>query len=211
MIQNLLEYADKANILTPILFVVVVAIYAQKILNLFDQVKIRKVNYLSSLYENKHLYENTKEMIKEEINNAAFKSAIGIRVETTLRKQLTELHNKDKHTFTWKRLRMSINCLDHETDEIKVKIGWFEKLNLFTSFIGLVCVITMYILNSIMLVFKHDLEAYINFFVYTCGLGLLFFFFGYSLAQYYHAYKLKKALEKFEAKEVVLSTCKENT
>ncbi|WP_024953495.1 hypothetical protein [Sulfurospirillum arcachonense] len=207
--QPILMYADKANILIPILFVIVVAIYAKKILNLFDQVKLRKVNYLSSLYENKHLHENTKEMIKEEINNAAFKSAIGIRVETTLRKQLTELHNKDKNTFTWKRLRMSMNYLDHETDEIKVKIGWFEKINLYSSLIGIACVIIMYILNLIMLVIKHDLESFINFFFYTGGLGLLFVFFGYSLAEYYHAYKLNKALEKFESKDVALSTCKD--
>lgn len=209
MVQYLLEYADKANILIPILFVIVVAIYAKKILNLFDQLKLRKMNYLSSLYENKHLYENTKEMIKEEINNAAFKSAIGIRVETTLRKQLIELHNKDKNTFKWKRLRMSMNYLDYDADNIRVTIGWFENINLVASLIGIVFVLIMYIINSIMLAMNHDLDSFINFFVYASGLGLLFFFFGYSLAQYYHAYKLKKSLEKFEAKDIILSTCKE--
>lgn len=132
----LLEYAEKANLLLPVLAVILVMMYVKPILNLLDQWKMRKINYLTSLYDNKNLDEDTKKMVKAEINNAAFKSAIGISVETLMREQLVSLHNIDKNIFTWRRLRMSLSYLEIEGIDIVVKIRWFEKFSYFLSILG---------------------------------------------------------------------------
>lgn len=207
MITNILEYAEKANVLLPVLLFIVVVVYIRQVVKFFDEWKMRKVNTLSSLYENKYLLEDTKDMIKDEINNAVFKSVLGIRVETTLRKQLMDLHKKDKNTFTWKRLRMSANYFDYETKEIVIKIGWFEKLNSFTSLLGVVSAIVMYIVTWTLFVLQMNLENFINVLIYTSISGPVFFFCGYELAQLYHAKKLKKALENLRLK-IKSSTCK---
>lgn len=70
-------------------------------------------------------------MVKSEINNAAFKSAIGINVETLMREQLVSLHNIDKNTFTWRRLRMALSYIELEGTDIVVKIGWLEKFSYY--------------------------------------------------------------------------------
>ena len=50
----LLQYAEKANFLLPVLILILIVMYAKPMLNLLDQWKMRKINYLTSLYENKN-------------------------------------------------------------------------------------------------------------------------------------------------------------
>jgi hypothetical protein len=197
----LLEYAEKANLLLPVLVVILVIMYAKPILNLLDQWKMRKINYLTSLHENTNLDEDTKKMVKAEINNAAFKSAIGISVETLMREQLVSLHNIDKNIFTWRRLRMALSYLEIEGIDIVVKIRWFEKFSYFLSILGMIFSFLMYIINWIIFAFNRNLDSFINAIMLTFGTGLLFFFFGYQFAQYHHAVKLKKNLEELHVKQ----------
>ena len=197
----LLEYAEKANILLPVLAFILAVMYSKPILNLLDQWKMRKINYLTSLYDNKSLDEDTKKMIKAEINNAAFKSAIGIQVETLLREQLVALHNQDKNTFTWRRLRMALSCIEIEGTDIVVKIGWLEKFSYYFSIAGIAFAFLMYAVNWIIFAFNRNFDSFINAVIFTIGSGLLFFFFLYQFAQYYHAVKLKKNLEELHVKQ----------
>lgn len=201
----LLEYAEKANLLLPVLAFILVMMYSKPILNLLDQWKMRKINYLTSLYDNKNLDEDTKKMIKAEINNAAFKSAIGIQVETLLREQLVALHNQDKNTFTWRRLRMALSYIEIEDTDIIVKIRWFDKFSYYLSISGMIFSFIMYIINWIIFAFNRNLDSFINAVILTFGMGLLFFFFGYQFAQYHHAVKLKKNLEELHIKELGLN------
>lgn len=45
-----------------------------------------------------------------------------------MREQLVSLHNIDKNTFTWRRLRMALSYIKLEGTDIVVKIGWLEKI-----------------------------------------------------------------------------------
>lgn len=196
----LLQYAEKANFLLPVLILIMIVMYAKPMLNLLDQWKMRKINYLTSLYENKNLDEDTKKMVKSEINNAAFKSAIGINVETLMREQLVSLHNIDKNTFTWRRLRMALSYIELEGTSIVIKIGWLEKISYYLSILGILFSFLMYSTNWIIFAFNQNLESFINAIIFTFGSGLVFLLFVYQFAQYYHAVKLKKSLEKLNKK-----------
>lgn len=196
----LLQYAEKANFLLPVLILILIVMYAKPMLNLLDQWKMRKINYLTSLYENKNLDEDTKKMVKSEINNAAFKSAIGINVETLMREQLVSLHNIDKNTFTWRRLRMALSYIELEGTDIVVKIGWLEKFSYYLSILGIAFSFLMYSTNWIIFAFNRNLESFINAIIFTFGSGLVFLFFVYQFAQYYHAVKLKNSLEELNKK-----------
>ena len=196
----LLQYAEKANFLLPVLILILIVMYAKPMLNLLDQWKMRKINYLTSLYENKNLDEDTKKMVKSEINNAAFKSAIGINVETLMREQLVSLHNIDKNTFTWRRLRMALSYIELESTNIVVKIGWLEKFSYYLSILGIAFSFLMYSTNWIIFAFNRNLESFINAIIFTFGSGLVFLFFVYQFAQYYHAVKLKNSLEELNKK-----------
>ena len=196
----LLQYAEKANFLLPVLILILIVMYAKPMLNLLDQLKMRKINYLTSLYENKNLDEDTKKMVKSEINNAAFKSAIGINVETLMREQLVSLHNIDKNTFTWRRLRMALSYIELESTNIVVKIGWWEKFSYYLSILGIAFSFLMYSTNWIIFAFNRNLESFINAIIFTFGSGLVFLFFVYQFAQYYHAVKLKNSLEELNKK-----------
>lgn len=196
----LLQYAEKANFLLPVLILILIVMYAKPMLNLLDQWKMRKINYLTSLYENKNLDEDTKKMVKSEINNAAFKSAIGINVETLMREQLVSLHNIDKNTFTWRRLRMALSYIELESTNIVVKIGWLEKFSYYLTILGIAFSFLMYSTNWIIFAFNRNLESFINAIIFTFGSGLVFLFFVYQFAQYYHAVKLKNSLEELNKK-----------
>ncbi|MFW9618094.1 MAG: hypothetical protein ACMV1K_09465 [Sulfurospirillum sp.] len=196
----LLQYAEKANFLLPVLILILIVMYAKPMLNLLDQWKMRKINYLTSLYENKNLDEDTKKMVKSEINNAAFKSAIGINVETLMREQLVSLHNIDKNTFTWRRLRMALSYIELEGTDIVVKIGWLEKFSYYLTILGIAFSFLMYSTNWIIFAFNRNLESFINAIIFTFGSGLVFLFFVYQFAQYYHAVKLKNSLEELNKK-----------
>ena len=196
----LLQYAEKANFLLPVLILILIVMYAKPMLNLLDQWKMRKINYLTSLYENKKLDEDTKKMVKSEINNAAFKSAIGINVETLMREQLVSLHNIDKNTFTWRRLRMALSYIELEGTDIVVKIGWLEKFSYYLTILGIAFSFLMYSTNWIIFAFNRNLESFINAIIFTFGSGLVFLFFVYQFAQYYHAVKLKNSLEELNKK-----------
>lgn len=196
----LLQYAEKANFLLPVLILILIVMYAKPMLNLLDQWKMRKINYLTSLYENKNLDEDTKKMVKSEINNAAFKSAIGINVETLMREQLVSLHNIDKNTFTWRRLRMALSYIELEGTDIVVKIGWLEKFSYYLTILGIAFSFLMYSTNWIIFAFNRNLESFINAIIFTFGSGLVFLFFVYQFAQYYHVVKLKNSLEELNKK-----------
>jgi hypothetical protein len=196
----LLQYAEKANFLLPVLILILIVMYAKPMLNLLDQWKMRKINYLTSLYENKNLDEDTKKMVKSEINNAAFKSAIGINVETLMREQLVSLHNIDKNTFTWRRLRMALSYIELEGTDIVVKIGWLEKFSYYLTILRIAFSFLMYSTNWIIFAFNRNLESFINAIIFTFGSGLVFLFFVYQFAQYYHAVKLKNSLEELNKK-----------
>lgn len=197
-ISTILDYANKAGVLLPILACIVILVFSPQVVKLIDSWKMRKINYLSTLHNNEFLTEDIQKMLKEEINNAAFASIHGMRVGTLLREQLTKLHNQDRDRFTWRRIRMANPYIDVGESEISVKIGWIDKFNALLSFAGLLLVLIAYILSWIMLVFKHDLNTLMVTLVISIVAGGLFFMFVYQLARVYHATLLKQDIEKLK-------------
>lgn len=197
-ISTILDYANKAGVLLPILACIVILVFSPQVVKLIDSWKMRKINYLSTLHNNEFLTEDIRKMLKDEINNAAFASIHGMRVGTLLREQLTKLHNQDRDRFTWRRIRMANPYIDVGESEISVKIGWVEKFTALLSFAGLLLVLIAYILSWIMLVFKHDLNTLMVTLVVSIVAGGLFFMFVYQLARVYHATLLKQDMEKLK-------------
>ena len=197
-ISTILDYANKAGVLLPILACIVILVFSPQVVKLIDSWKMRKINYLSTLHSNEFLTEDIRKMLKDEINNAAFASIHGMRVGTLLREQLTKLHNQDRDRFTWRRIRMANPYIDVGESEISVKIGWVEKFTALLSFAGLLLVLIAYILSWIMLVFKHDLNTLMVTLVVSIVAGGLFFMFVYQLARVYHATLLKQDMEKLK-------------
>lgn len=197
-ISTILDYANKAGVLLPILAFIIILVFSPQVIKLMDSWKMRKINYLSTLHGNEFLTDDTRKMLKEEINNAAFASIHGMRIETLLREQLTKLHNQDRDRFTWRRIRMAHPYIDVEESEIIVKISWFDKLSSLLSLTGLLLVLIAYFLSWVNFVIKQDLNTLIATLVVTIVAGGLFFMFVYQLAQVYHATLLKKDMEKLK-------------
>lgn len=197
-ISTILDYANKAGVLLPILACIVILVFSPQAIKLIDSWKMRKINYLSTLHSNEFLTEDIRTMLKDEINNAAFAGIHGMRVGTLLREQMTKLHNQDRDRFTWRRIRMANPYIEAGESEIIVKIGWVEKFNALLSFAGLLLVLIAYFLSWIMLVFKQDLNTLITTLVVTIVAGGLFFMFIYQLARVYHATLLKQDMQKLK-------------
>lgn len=196
VVSTILDYANKAGVLLPILACIVIVVFSPQVIKLIDSWKMRKINYLSTLHSNEFLTEDIRKMLKDEINNAAFASIHGMRVGTLLREQLTKLHNQDRDRFTWRRIRMANPYIDVGESEIIVKIGWGDKFNALLSFSGVLLALIAYILSWVLLVFKQDLNTLIATLVVTIIAGGLFFMFMYQLARAYHATLLKRDMEK---------------
>jgi len=197
-ISVILDYANQAGVLLPILACIVILVFSPQVIRLIDSWKMRKINYLSTLHSNEFLTEDIQKMLKDEINNAAFASIHGMRVETLLREQLTKLHNQDRDHFTWRRIRMANPYIEAGESEISVKIWWYDKLSSVLSMIGLFLIIVMYILSWSNLMMKQDLGALIATLVITLVTVGLFFMFVYQLAQVHHAKLLQKDMENLK-------------
>lgn len=197
-ISVILDYANQAGVLLPILACIVILVFSPQVIRLIDSWKMRKINYLSTLHSNDFLTEDIRKMLKDEINNAAFASIHGIRIETLLREQLTKLHNQDRDHFTWRRIRMANPYIEAGESEISVKIWWYDKLSSVLSMIGLFLIIVMYILSWSNLMMKQDLGALIATLVITLVTVGLFFMFVYQLAQVHHAKLLQKDMENLK-------------
>lgn len=192
--QAILEYAEKANILLPILLVILVITYAKAFLNLWDTWKMQKVKHLTSLYENTHLFEETQALIKEEINNAAFQSAFGMSVGTLFREHLVSLYRQNKETITWKRLKMALPYLDVEDDKVVVKIGVIDKILCILTCLGIGLSIILYFIAVALLIINMNPEGLIQHLPKIFIATGLFFMNLYQFAHYYHARKLQKEL-----------------
>lgn len=190
--QAILEYAEKANILLPILLVILVITYAKAFLNLWDTWKMQKVKHLTSLYENTHLFEETQALIKEEINNAAFQSAFGMSVGTLFREHLVALYRQNKETITWKRLKMALPYLDVEDDKVVVKIGVIDKIINVLTIIGIILSVVLILIACSMMMM--DMDNFIRHLPKVVVAVAIFFMFSYQWARYYHARKLQKEL-----------------
>lgn len=200
-ISTILDYANKAGVLLPILVFIVIMVFSPQAIKLIDAWKMRKINYLSTLHGNEFLTEDIQKMLKDEINNAAFASIHGMRVGTLLREQLTKLHNQDRDRFTWRRIRMANPYIEVGESEIIVKISWFDKLMSLLSVIGLLLAVSAYVLSWINLVVKQDWNALMMTLIVTVGSVTMFFMFVYQLAQLYHAKLLKKDMEELKKVE----------
>ena len=192
--QAILEYAEKANILLPILLVILVITYAKAFLNLWDTWKMQKVKHLTSLHENTHLFEETQALIKEEINNAAFQSAFGMSVGTLFREHLVALYRQNKETITWKRLKMALPYLDVEDDKVVVKIGVIDKVLCILTCLGIGLSIILYFIAVALLIMNMNPEGLIQHLPKIFIAIGLFFMNLYQFAHYYHARKLQKEL-----------------
>ncbi len=193
---EILEYADKAGILLPVLIFIVVIVYVPKVIQLIDSWKMRKINYLSTLNSNELLSEDIKKMLVDEINNVAFKSIHGIRVETLLREQLSALHNSDRDRFPWKRLRMAVPYIESGDNGIVVKIAWYDRLASAASIVGLIMTSMAYGFFWIYFIYHMTITYLIITLIASIVSGLLFFMFAYELAQHHHANKLIATLEE---------------
>ncbi len=95
---------------------------------------------------------------------------------------------------------MALSYIELESTNIVVKIGWLEKFSYYLTILGIAFSFLMYSTNWIIFAFNRNLESFINAIIFTFGSGLVFLFFVYQFAQYYHAVKLKNSLEELNKK-----------
>ena len=197
---EVLEYANKAGVLLPVLLFMVVIVYIPKIMQLMDSWKMRKINYLTTLHSNAFLTEDVQKMLKDEINNAAFKSIHGFRVGTLFREKLTKLHNQDRDRFTWRKIRMAESYMDIEKNDIVVKFDWFNKISHFIDIISLILLAIVYIAFWINFVYQASIFTFLITLAVSFVSAILFFLFAYQLAQFRYAKLLKQDIEEFKNK-----------
>lgn len=189
-LSTIFEYAEKSGILLPVLIVLVVIVYASKVTELIDSWKMRKIKHLSNLYENELLTEEIKKMVQDEINNAAFKSIHGIRVDTLMREQLNNLHNRDKDRFTWKRLRMADTFMEMDDNKLVIKTHWYDRVYYVISWFGLVSSIMLFLSGWINFVIVQNIDSFVVAISLLVISWLLFFLFLYWILECIQAKRL---------------------
>lgn len=204
MTDTILKYADEADILLPVVIVLLIIIYAKRVVLLMDHIKMRKINTISSLLSNSDIDESVSKVIKSEINNLAFEHTVGIKAGTFLREQLIDLHNSNNYDFSWKRLRMADYMIDIRDKKIIVDIQWYHHIYQLSSFLGMILSVILFYIAIVLLLFNesNEMKNIITYIVCSLGSAGAFFLFTYSMAGIYHAKGLACSLTKIEEKEM---------
>ncbi len=192
---SILPYVKEAGLLLPVVVLMMVVVYTPKIIALIDSWKLRKVNYLSTLHSNELLDAKTQAMLQREINNAAFQSIYGFRVETKLREALCRLNTKSPEVFTWKRLRMAALYIEQENDGIVVKLHWYDRLINLIAILGALMVLGVILFSWMSFGMLQDISSLSTAVFISLVFGVLFMLYAYQIAQSFHARKLREDLE----------------
>jgi VIT1/CCC1 family predicted Fe2+/Mn2+ transporter len=100
-----------------------------KIITHFSERKIKDIEQAKSLLESDKLSKDINSLIREHLENYAFRKYCGINANKEKRQTLIKFHQKYKSIIGWHDLRRASAYLGTDDSEIKVNLRWYNHLN----------------------------------------------------------------------------------
>jgi len=178
LIKTLFEQLEAGNYISILILIIVTVMFKfEKIFKSFDNMKKNKLNFLFDLEKKQFIDENTKESIKETINNDIFKITTGIQTNQYIRKKIMELYKEKKGEVTLYDIKNAISFLKIKNDHIFIELKKFDYY--FYIFNRLYSLFTI-LLAFILIVFPNfmigsnsiSIKEYIT--MILIGIGLIF-------------------------------------
>lgn len=175
MDQILVSLKDDNPLLIVITIVLVLLTNYKKVLEFFEDIRHRKVKQIQLLLDNEALDEKTREHLKTQLNDEAFKLTTGITCNKFFRLKLLEIFEKGKGDFSLTQVKRADQYIHFEQGKIYIKIYLFEKVFAITSAIsGIILIASVSISFSQVVGVENILQSLILVMIYIIILGIGF-------------------------------------
>jgi len=145
-----------------------------KVFTHFSEQKNRDIEQAKSLLESEKLGKDSNELLREHLENYAFKKFYGINANKEMRASLLKFYQKHQRQVGWHDLRRAYSYIKPNEPSIKVELSIGDHIGRW-AVTGLSWIIGLYALLIIVLAFISKAENQIQFVALTAlSVALLF-------------------------------------
>jgi hypothetical protein len=170
-----------------------------KVFTHLSERKIKDIEQAKALLESDKLSNDINSLIREHLENYAFKKYCGINANKEKRQTLIKFHKKHKSKIGWHDLRRAYAYLGSDDSKIDINLRWYNHLNRWFV-TGLSYLIGAYALLIIILAFLTKYNDQMQFFAFTFLSVMLLFsalIFSSMNFPYHSAVKINKCVKNY--------------